>query len=59
MRRGQLLEQVLDYGATLRASGIRPGHVVNVVDTNTVWHDACGRTLELLKQQMSSVKPNL
>lgn len=36
MSRGQLLEQVLGFAATLRAYGLMPGEVVNIADTNTV-----------------------
>lgn len=36
MSRGQLLEQVLGFAATLRAYGLMPGDVVNIADTNTV-----------------------
>ena len=34
--RGQLLELAIQFGATLRASGIKPGDTVNVADVNTV-----------------------
>lgn len=37
MSRGQLLEQVVGFAATLRANGVKPQDVVNIADTNTVW----------------------